>query len=231
MNYISVIIVILFSVILTLENVSILLAQQSNPGILASNTSPYGTEYSDWIGKWWQWNIALPKETHLTYNYSADNCDMGQVGPVWFLAGVVSGRHDRSCTIPSDKAVLLPLETGECDYGEKAIASDSDLVTCATEGNDYAVISASVDGNTIKDPLSYRTQSGFFNISVPSNNIFEEPPGVYKAYADGYFLFIEPLSPGEHVVKITSNINNPFNKEYSHSKDLTYRLNVINASR
>ena len=49
--------------------------------------------------------------------YSEEKCAVDQEGPVWFLADQLGGREERTCPIPAGKAVLIPLLTGECDYG------------------------------------------------------------------------------------------------------------------
>ena len=55
------------------------------------------------------------------------------------------------------KAVLIPLLTGECDYGKPEVKNDEDLRRCAMAGNDYGTIDAVVDGIKIKNLDKYRT--------------------------------------------------------------------------
>ena len=59
-------------------------------------------------------------------------------------------------------------------------------------------IDAIVDGVKIKDLEKYRTQSGFFNVSIPQDNIYRARAGNFRAMADGFFVFLEPLPPGQH---------------------------------
>jgi hypothetical protein len=37
----------------------------------------------------------------------------------------------------------------------------------------------------------YRTQSGFFNISIPEDNICQAPAGNSRAMADGFIVFLD----------------------------------------
>jgi hypothetical protein len=60
-------------------------------------------------------------------------------------------------------------------------------------GNEYGVIEATVDGVKIKNLEGYRTQSAFFDINHPNDNIYHNKPGTYRALTDGFFLFLEPL--------------------------------------
>ena len=94
-------------------------------------------------------------------------------------------------------------------------------------GDEYGVVEAIVDGVKLKDLESYRTQSGFFNSSQVENNIYDAPVGTYRAFADGYFVFLEPLPPGEHDVNLKVSVLNPIEPTYNYNADWTYHLNVV----
>jgi hypothetical protein len=47
--------------------------------------------------------------------------------------------------MPLDKAILVPVLTGNCDNDNpQSQMSDADLSKCATEGGDFSVISATL---------------------------------------------------------------------------------------
>ena len=71
--------------------------------------------------------------------------------------------------------------TGECDTSDPSLHSDQDVRKCATEGNDYCVIGATLDGVRIQNLDKYRMDSGFYNITIPADNIFKVKPGTYRA--------------------------------------------------
>ena len=54
-------------------------------------------------------------------------------------------------------------------------------------GNEYGVIEATVDGVKLKSLEQYRTQSGFFNITIPEDNIYDSSPGTFRALTDGLY--------------------------------------------
>ncbi len=87
-----------------------------------------------------------------------------QSGPVWFLSDILVGSEERNCTIPSGKAILLPILNGICwdDKANPIPMSDQDIIECAKEGNEYGVISATLDGREIKDLDSYRIGVSIF---------------------------------------------------------------------
>jgi hypothetical protein len=213
--------VIFASTIIPLTNVT---GDSVNPGVYAPNSSPFGIPYKDWIAKWWQWTMSIPTSEHPRDAYGEEKCAVNQAGPVWFLADQLGGREERTCTIPAGKAVLIPLLTGECDYGIPEVKNDEDLRRCAMAGNEYGTIDAIVDGVKIKDLEKYRTQSGFFNISIPKDNIYQAPPGNFRATTDGFFVFLEPLPPGQHKADLKVSVLNPIETSYNYNADWTYNL-------
>ena len=93
-------------------------------------------------------------------------------------------------------------------------------------GNEYGVISATFDGRKLQNLDSYKTQSGFFCISVPKNNVFNNVPRTWKATVAGTYVFLEPLSPGRHDLHTTVSVTNPIQPSYNYAADLTYHLLV-----
>jgi hypothetical protein len=95
---------------------------------------------------------------------------------------------------------------------------------CATEGNDYGVIGASIDGVKIQDLGQTRIDSGFYNLTIPSDNIFKEKPGTYRAFTNGYFVFLKTLPAGKHDLHLTVSVTNPIKPQYNYAADWTYHL-------
>lgn len=194
-----------------------------NPGVFSTDSAPYGVPYSDWMSRWWQWNMEIPKEQHPRDNYSPEKCSINQNGPVWFLPDILSGTEERTCTVPAGKAILVPMLTGEFHEDFPGQLTDSEIRESAMAGNEYGVISATLDGRPIVNVEDYRVQS-FHNITVPEDNIFDNPPGTFRGMADGFFVFLEPLAPGNHELRITATVSNPVEPEYNFAAEQTYHL-------
>lgn len=209
--------------IFPLTNVS---GDSVNPGVYAANSAPFGIPYKDWIAKWWQWTYSIPVSQHPRDNYTEAKCASNQEGPVWFLADQLGGREERTCTIPAGKAVLIPILTGECDYGQPEVKNDEELRHCSKAGNEYGAISATVDGVKIKDLEKYRTLSDFFNVTQVQDNIYEGQARTVRAAADGFFVFLEPLSPGKHDIDLKVSVENPIDASFNYNADWTYHLLV-----
>jgi hypothetical protein len=206
-------------------------ADSINPDVFSKDSTPYGIPYGEWLTKWWQWSFSIPSAQHPRDAYTPEKCALNQKDPnVWFLADQLGGQEERTCTIPAGKAIFVPLLVGECDYSSPDVKSDEALRRCAMAGDEYGVIEATVDGVKLKSLEQYRTQSGFFNITIPENNIYDEPAGTYRAFADGFFVFLEPLPAGKHDVHLKVSVLNPVNQQFNYNADWTYHLIIAKAT-
>jgi hypothetical protein len=93
-------------------------------------------------------------------------------------------------------------------------------------GDEYGIISATLDGQKIQNLEQYRTYTGFFNITIVKDNIFGNNPGTFKGNADGFFVFLEPPSPGKHDLKLTTSIVNPTTPSYNYAAEVVYHLDI-----
>ena len=58
-----------------------------------------------------------------------------------------------------------------------------------------------VDGKEVKSNRLVLAESLVFNVTLPEDNIFGEPEGEYgPAVADGLWVALPPLPPGEHTI-------------------------------
>ncbi len=61
-------------------------------------------------------------------------------------------------------------------------------------------------------------------MTVAKNNAFQSQSGIFPAMADGFFVFLEPLSPGEHTLVLEQSVLNPVRPEYNFASKTTYVL-------
>jgi hypothetical protein len=61
---------------------------------------------------WWKWAYAIPANDNPLLDASGQKLKFGDVGPVFFLAGLfnTSGSVTRTVTIPANKFIFFPLE-------------------------------------------------------------------------------------------------------------------------
>ena len=201
-------------------------ADSINPGVFSIDAKPYGITYAEWTARWWQWIFSIPEINHPSLDLTGEKCAIGQEGPVWFLTQTFGGPAERTCTIPAGKAVLIPIITGECDYlNTPDVTSESGLLGCAIEGNEGAVMEFTIDGRRLQNLENYRVHSQIFDLTITPNNPFRSTPGTTKAIVDGFYVFLEPLSPGKHDIHFTGTIVD-VTGPYSYATDVTYHLTV-----
>lgn len=205
----------------------IALADTINPGVYSTGSAPYEIPYSKWTVKWTQWITSIPKDKNPAADSDGRNCAVNQTGPVWFLAGTFGGSVIRTCSIPSGKAILTPIISGFCTPLTDNVNTTSDLVKCAHEGNDGAVLGASIDGVQLQNPQNYRITSDRSPFTIPAWNPYGFHAGNTTTVVDGFWLFLQPLLPGDHTVHfVGSFIGNPTTGPPSYTTEATYNLKV-----
>jgi hypothetical protein len=205
------------------------MAATNGGNMLEGSSKPYGLTYGEWTAKWWQWYFSLPSQINPANDDTGKNCGQKQVGPVWFLAGASGGRAERSCTIPSGKAILFPIINSECSYAEyPKLKTAKDLAACATSfQNQVRHIEATVDGVALQDLQRFRIKSGVFNLILPPNNVSTAPPGPTQAVDDGNYVFLKPLSPGKHELHFKGiNVDYSVAGTNNFVQDITYHLTI-----
>lgn len=171
--------------------------------VFSSESQPYGASYSFWTAKWWQWALALPAESNPVMDATGKNSTINQDGPVWFLAGTIGGFVTRYCNIPSGKSILLPiLNHGGTLADAPSIKSEEELLSRAVSEMDIVSnLEVSVDDLKISNLEKYRIRSPIFDVVLPEKNLFGGIPGPTRGASDGYWLFLKPLTKGDHKIR------------------------------
>ena len=216
----------------------------------AANTNPQGGPYGVLGAGWWQWVFSLPVHdasnnvSHPLLTTGAVDCSIGQSGPVWFLAGnITGGATTRSCTVPHAVALFFPMLNSWCDntgFDAPSKLTLPQLRSCAAFSADPlpGSLHASVDGIDIPVSASNRGLAEF-EYTLPNTDNFlqflgAQVPGpgwpfgntpfgtdVAPAISDGNWALIGPLSQGAHTIKFGGTaLNGGF------SLDIIYSLTV-----
>lgn len=104
--------------------------------------------------------------------------------------------------------------------------TEEELKQCSKAGDEFGAISATLDGKPIENLDKSRSETSFFNITIVKDNIFDVPPGTYKSTADGFFVFLKPLSPGNHDLHLKTSVTNPTTPSYNYASEVMYHLDV-----
>ena len=200
--------------------------------------------------QWWKWILGIPAEDSPVLDETGEDCDVDQKGPIWYLAGFAGsseegggGSADRDCTIPEGKDILIPIFNTVCaeqtDAGlikqELGLEEDEEippsqlkegLIRCTDFIMSFVTtLQFSIDGEEVEeeDFDDFRVVSPQFQIVYPEGNVFNQSPTdvKQKAVAQGYWILIEDLEPGEHTIEVVSGLPD-FNFETS----VTYHLTI-----
>jgi hypothetical protein len=146
-------------------------------------------------------------------------CAQGQSGKVWFLAGTFGGPEvERYCTIPAGKSVFYPvINTAWIDAPGDEVYTDADvrwILSSVIDSNCKITSTLDTLDGTLEvgeqpapvaarlRPL-VRAQSPKNTVVLPDNNIFGLEPGKNeRLIAEGYWVMLPPLTPGEHTLRI-----------------------------
>ena len=207
-------------------------ADNTNPGVLPPQSHPHGHTYGEWSNLWWQWALSIPQPQNPLLATGDVDCSIGQSDQVWFLAGTpTSNSVTRNCTIPAGKMLFLPIVNfvqlntqGRCDGPDVSIEQLRENIQNNT--NSVTTLEAQVDGVDIQNLGNYlaRSDNPLFSITLPENNLFGCPAGIYpEAVSGGYYLMLAPLPVGSHTIhfKGAAAIIPPFETE------VTYNLTVV----
>ena len=196
-----------------------LVSAQLNGRVVEPGREFSGKSYNQLASEWTNWLTAEPIATNPAFDPDGRFCDLNQAGDVWFLASTFEGVVDRTCTVPSSKAIFLSLGGVFLSFAPEFPAAGDPCLQMGTAvervrcdvNNDVPVapgisFRASLDGVGVKDLLAYRAQStpGGFTLRVPNPSFLTDlgfaPGDRSPAVADGYFLFLKPLKPGVHTL-------------------------------
>ena len=164
-----------------------------------------GVSMGEWTSRWWRWVSAATIAPYL--DPDGRICDLGQDGPVWFLAGTDGNFNpQRECVVPEGKYLLVPIINMVYQAVDAAdTRSCADLQAEAAVNNDHLVSAVVLlDEKPVPEVAHYRVRSdGCFVIGHDENG------ADLHAAADGYWLMLKPLSPGRHTLTIGANYGSP----------------------
>lgn len=209
------------------------------------NPKVFGKIYGEWAAEWWKWALAGPNGANAVQDETGEFCDVNQPkGKVWFLAGTFGGTGvERTCTIPANKALFYPLVNvvwidcpGTPDEDLTNAEVRAILATFTDAGDRACQLTSTLDGVAVSSQqiLTVRTQSPKFTITLPENHVSDPgcpaplPPGkTGRAIAEGYWVMLPPLSPGEHVLTLHGAGCDPETGDVLFETGVTYHLTVL----
>ena len=195
--------------------------------VFRRDANPFDKPFEQWTAEWWQFILSLPAAVNPLLD-TGEQCAVGQHGPVWFLAGSLGEVVTRTCTVPSGKALFVPVLNLVDINGTTQTARElrAEIAPCMDA---VAGLSLEVDGQRVRNLAEdFHIRSAVFDITVPPGGLL--PPGTYSPVVDdGFYVMLKPLSVGSHTIHLSGAsegcpIQGPF------SVDVFYHLNIVPVS-
>jgi hypothetical protein len=191
----------------------------------------------DLAAAWWQWALSKPAADNPLFggnpNYSEAQCNGEPVtatpDEMWFLAGLAgTSAVDRTCAVPAGSTLFFPVVTQvyvftdpKKDTEADARESASGFIDALLADQDFEM-TVTVDGEELQNSSIVRAETPFFFVQLPKKNVFGVPAREYRAFADGLWVTLGPLPPGEHTIEWEMSAPN-----VGFSQNITYNLTVV----
>jgi hypothetical protein len=219
-------------VIIGLCAVSQLALADQCSAIAPIQSHPHGKTYGEWATLWWKWAIETPASINAVIDPTGARCAVNQRKDVWFLASNFNGGTiSRSCSVPKGTALFFPIVNDfygafTTDPAEQRTEAFLRSQVKCIEG---AGVTASIDGHVVANASRYLEKSALFSAVLPTDNVFGVTTAdipqltLSPAVDEGYYLFIEPLPPGQHQIRFSAAVGS---SSCALPSDVTYNLTV-----
>ena len=188
-----------------------------------------GQSVEEYVNTWWQWAFSMPQDISPIKDYTGQHCGVGQQGDVWFLAGGFgTSTINRRCEVPAGKHLFFPVinmvyfprHEGSQYTCEQAKAS-------AALNNDKLLdIYVELNGEPAWNPASTRMASSDCFDLLGKVSQDHNPPKIYPAATDGYWLMLKPLESGTHTLKFQAGYDREGGAFGRMAQDIEYELIV-----
>ena len=188
-----------------------------------------GKSASEWSAAWWQWAFAQPDGLRAYQDPTGAACTQGQQGAVWFLAGTSgSDAVKRRCAVPKGKYLFFPVINMVNFSPRGAHLPCAEVQAGAAANNDHlqhAIVK--LDGVVVPDVARFRARTEkCFDLFARARYI--EDSSIYTpAASDGYWLMVEPPSPGHHRLSVRANYANPHTAYGEMIQYFDYDIDVV----
>jgi hypothetical protein len=156
--------------------------------VLAPGSTVEGRTLGEWSAAYWQWIFSFTDR--LVLDTTGD--------PVYFLGASPGTPVAYDVRIPEGRYLFFPALTTADSVGPDETADDvrqriANIRPLITE------LHATLNGVPIPNLFDHWEESPVFSATIPPDGFFS-PPGTFDALAGGYWLMLEPLPRGRHVL-------------------------------
>ena len=216
-------------------NVAIVSASDGGLKVWPRNATVDNLTLDDHSIRWWKILLETPLPSNPANDPDGRYCHTGVIGTTFYPYGNFGGEGQiRHCTIPAGMTIFGAALAFECSFDEyPQLKTLDELRSCTKQGADaISSYSVEIDGKPLNPSDIYRIESEPFDFAWGVPNIYglNLPAGkVGTSVQDGYFFAIQPLSPGEHRIRVTGSVlADPASGNPGFALDQTYLLTIEN---
>jgi len=180
--------------------------------VLPPDSIVTGFTIAEWTARYNQWGWTQSTNQHPYLDTDGSWANNGQAGPVFFIAGgfYFGQQPARHYSVPQGKYLLLPLVTiyvDNIDVPPPPHSVEELLAIAAAHIDTTTEMHVSIDGMPVSGLFAHRETAPPFTLNFASpDNLFtisshHDVTGLIDpAVSDGYWLMLEPLPSGPHVI-------------------------------
>ena len=205
-------------------------------GVLPPDAVVADRTIAEWSVEWWKWIFSIPVGQHPIFDTNGSRAQVGQPGgAVFFLAGLISpesGLATRRFEVPEDKYLFFPMLNSWVDNVfvippltvEQMREQNAAFIALISE------LHVRIDGVAVTNLFAHRAVAPVFSFEYTFPDSLESYLAgtpilglVDPIVSDGYWLMVEPLPPGEHVI----NFGGTFGPPVNFTLDITDHITVV----
>ena len=213
MNLIFAVIAICTALVFAFLTPTMPVTASSSVNIFPPDSNPYNLTYADHAKNFWKWDLSIPAADNPVNDATGEKCAIGQSNTnssVFYLAFNNGGKSERTCKVPTGKALLIPVMQVEKSDKEYPNAAIEELDKSAKKDQDSVnslYLKIGDKEYSYQDLLKYRTHTDAFDVTFPDKGIFGVlEGGPSKAVADGFYILTEPLRNGTYPIHFKSSL-------------------------
>jgi len=182
--------------------------------LIPPNELVLGESQAALADQWYPWILTAPAATNPLFDTTGAWAGVNNNGPVFFLAGSAGGGFvTRTITVPADKPLFFPI--GNTSDIELPLSMDPNSCLGAADPNacalayiqpplEFSELVATLDGAPLATnfaPFFQRSTALSSFCPASADNLFGiVPPDCGGVVQMGYYMALDPLSPGPHVL-------------------------------
>jgi hypothetical protein len=191
--------------------------------VFGAEDKPYGLTYGEWTTRWWDWIMTIPKEKSPLLDDTGARWNTNQPSSdIWYLIGNFATEENakkrmfpqRKITMGAGRSVLFPVLNCIASFLEYSgppfyLKTHEDLLKHVQNDVNSVIRKDLFINNKKYDPLRIASDPKIVKVTIIENNAFDiKNTGLTDAAADGYWVFLRPLSKGNYTIKFEGSCEN-----------------------